>query len=116
MSGARIRQNGAAVQLIVNGRVEEMPWEAALQLAAALQQVGRLAESYAKANSIVADGAILLRAGAPFGITDDAKMKREIAKEAAWSTRLRRYMPGGVKSAEQFGTPTIIQYPARTKA
>jgi hypothetical protein len=77
-------------------------------LGRALQAKARDAEEIAKASDIAFDQAILIRAGVPFGFSSDQKIQDEAAKEAAWNTDLRRYMPGGIKSEEQFGRPAVI--------
>lgn len=111
MSSARIRQNADKVQIIKDGKlVMEMPWDAALEFTRAMRGVARLAETYAKANAVIIDHAILLRAGVPIGLTDGEKFHDEVAKEAAHNRDLRRYMPGGVKSKAIVGTPSVIRH------
>ncbi len=109
-----IKQYGERVLLIVDGRlVADMPWQAALNVSAALRNKAKLAEEIAQAEKIAQDQAILTRAGFPVGLSNHPKIKDEAAKIAAWDSKLRRYMPGGVKSKEVFGTPTIIQHRRR---
>lgn len=115
MNAARIRQNADKVQLVLDGRLHEMPWQAALDISRALAQKARLAESYEKHALIVADSALLIRAGAPFGLAPTARHLAEAKKEARWGSWLRRYLPWGVRSAEAFGTPRIIPHHQRTK-
>lgn len=104
-----VRQEGDRVLLLSGGiLIAEMPWQAADQLARALTAKARQVEELQKAEAIAFDQAILMRAGVPFGLTNHRAILREAAKEAAWNTKLRRYMPGGVKSQEMFGTPAII--------
>lgn len=116
MNGLRIKQHYGRVLLIADGKVvADMPWQAADQVSAALKSVARLAEEWDKAEQIAKDGAVLLRAGVPIGLTDHPRIKAEVAKIAVNDRSLRRYMPGGVKSREVFGTPGIIQFPPRAK-
>jgi len=109
MSGARVRQDGEKVQLFIGGKLHELPWEAALELSAALRSVGKLAEAEAKHEGIILDTAILHRAGVPMGFSDDPRVKAEAKKEAQWG-KLRKYMPmPSIPSREVFGTPTLKQ-------
>lgn len=111
-----IRSEGKKVLLFSGGVfIAEMPWRAADELANALRSKARLAEEEEKAGQIIDDTAILMRAGVPFSFSNRADILKEAMKEAAWSRDLRRYMPGGVKSKEVFGTPTIIQSSPRGK-
>jgi hypothetical protein len=109
--GLRIRHDGDRVQLIVDGVcVANMPWDAALEVSAIIKSQAKSAEQYAKAHTVIYDHAILLRAGAPVGLSSDPRMIDEAAKLAAWDTSLRRYMPGGVKSSEAFGVPMVANH------
>lgn len=102
----RVVVDGTKVALIAGGRlVTTMPWEAALQLATALQQVARLAEEQDKALQIASDNAALLNLGLPIGLTD----RRDIQQE---SVRLAQSMPGGIKSQSVVGAPALIRHPA----
>lgn len=115
MSGLRVLQKGARVLLIVDGRlVADMPWQAADQSAAALRSVARLAEEWDQAESIISDQAVLIRSGAPFGLTSNRRLLSEAVKTAANDRDLRRYLPGGIKSREVFGAPSITQLPPRS--
>lgn len=89
----------------------EFSWEGAKALAQALTVQANRAEEWAKAERVAMDAAILLRSGAPFGITDHPAIQAEAAKEAAWNRDLRRWMPGGVKSEEAVGTPMFTSHP-----
>ncbi len=93
-----------------------MPPEAARMLGRALLAAAAKAEEYAKANSVILDSAILLRSGAPFGITSNPRILDEARKEAQSNRMLRRYMPGGIKSKEQFGSPTVTNVPGTSPA
>ena len=113
MPNARIRYEGAEVIVTLNGHETRMPFDAALQIAQALMSAGRAAEEIANREQIVIDQAILLRAGVPLGLTNHPALQAEAAKAAAWDSTLRRQMPGGVRSSEQFGTPTIRRHRPR---
>lgn len=81
-----------------------LPW--------ALLEKASMAEEHARANEIILDSAILLRAGVPIGLSSNPKIQAEARKEAVWNRDLRRYMRGGgIASGEQFGAPTITQHP-----
>jgi hypothetical protein len=111
-----IRREGSKVLLLSNGiLIAEMPWQAADDLARALRAKARKAEEEEKALQIIADNAILLRAGFPLGLTNRPDLIAETIKEAVTNRDLRRYMPGGVKSEEVFGVPGIIQHPPKEK-
>jgi len=106
MNRVRIRRDGARVQVIHDGRCIDMPWQAALEVAGELKRIARLAEAEEKHEVIIRDTAILYRSGAPFGLSDDSRVKSEAWKEAQWGRDLRRYMPS-VPSQEAFGTPVV---------
>jgi hypothetical protein len=105
----KVRQDGDQVLLLDRfGRpiLPSLPWKAAQLLARALHQKSKLAEEYAKANDIIADQALLLNMGAPFGIAVNPKILHAAAEEAAT-------LPGGIRSRAIVGAPTIIQHPQR---
>lgn len=115
-----VRREGARVALLVDGReVLAGDWRQFAELIKALQIQTKLAEEHANRDGIIADQAILTRLGAPLGLTRNPAMLREAAKEAAWNTQLRRYIPlkraGGIKSQAVFGTPGVILGPAPKK-
>lgn len=83
--------------------------QAAAEVGKALIQCAKRAEEHAQAAQIIADSAILMRAGVPFSLSNNPKILAEAAKEAAWNRTLRRFMPGGVLSEEVVGTPTLIK-------
>lgn len=113
---ARVRQEGPNVLLVIDGRGTLMPWHVALDLGRALLEQGHRAEEIAKAPTIIEDQAILTRAGIPIGLAVDPDVAREAAKEAVNNTRLRRYMPGEVRSREFVGAPTVKHIPAKEKS
>lgn len=71
-------------------------------------------EELEQAERIARDSAILLRAGANFGLSNDPRILDAAKNAAAWDSELRRCMPGGVKSEEAFGTPALIRHAPRT--
>ena len=80
------------------------------------EPVLRLAEEYEARDQIIRDSAILLRAGAPFALTDNKQFVDAAKQSAAWDSELRRYMPmKGITSQESFGTPRIIQTAPKVK-
>jgi hypothetical protein len=82
--------------------------KAAFELAAALNQVGKLADEIVQAPRIARDSAMLMRAGAPFTLTRNLNILDLAKNVASWDRDLRRFMPG-IKSEEVVGSPTLIQ-------
>lgn len=116
MSSLRFIQKGSSVLILADGKlVADMPWNVALKSANALHSVGKNAEEWDHAERIAQDQAILMRSGAPFGFSSHPKIIDEAIKRAAWDRDLRRYMPGGIKSREVFGRPTIVKHPPRNE-
>ena len=107
MRNVRIHQEGPEVLLVIDGRALNMPWHVALDIARALEKKARKAEEIAKSEGLIFDQALLIRTGAPLGFTDNPDIQQEAAKEAAHSSDLRKYLPGGVKATEQFGSPNV---------
>ena len=115
-----VRREGARVALLVDGReVLAGDWRQFAELVKAIRIQVQLAEEHEKREGIIADQAILTRLGTPLGLTRNPAMLREAANEAAWNTKLRRYIPlkraGGIKSQAVFGTPGVILGPAPDK-
>lgn len=103
-----VRQDDERVLLIVNGRcVLNLPWDGALEIGRALIAQGHRAEEIAKAAGVIYDNAILVRSGAPISLAVDPRIRKEAEKEAAWNSDLRRKMPGGVRSTESVGAPSV---------
>ena len=108
MPQIRIRQEGAEVTLIVDGKAAfAAPWNVALDIAHEMIAKARLAEEHAKANQIIFDNAMLFRSGAPFGLSNNKNIVTESLKEAAHNYTLRRHMAGGIKSTAIVGTPEV---------
>jgi hypothetical protein len=109
-----IGQDGPRVLLTLDGRTVSIPWEHADEIARALTVKARAAEEEQQALGIVADQALLLRVGVPLGLSDRPDIQAEAAHAAQYDRDLRRYLPGGVRSQETFGTPAVIRHaPAR---
>jgi hypothetical protein len=68
-------------------------WEQALELGRALIAQARKADTWVHAQQVIDDQAILLRAGVPVTLATTREMQREAGKEAAWNSKLRRYLP-----------------------
>jgi len=85
------------------------PLSAAHAVGEALIAKARELETVEKAASVIYDQAILQRLGMRFGVTSDPVLQAEAMKEAHWNSGLRRYLPGGVRSQEVVGVPTLIK-------
>lgn len=106
-----IRQERDRVLIIKDGRlILDLPYQAGLDLSRAIYAKSKAAEEFANAESLAFDQAILIRAGAPFGLTRSSLILREATKEANSNRSLRRYMPCGVRSQEIIGSPKIIMH------
>ena len=53
------------------------------------------------------DAALLLRCGAPLSLATLPGIRREAEQRAVSDCRLRRFLPGGVKSSEHVGIPAV---------
>lgn len=114
LATARVACVGTKVLFEVDGRrVFEADWHDALAIADAIRAQAKRAEELAHAEGIIADQALIIRKGLPFGLTSRLDMLKEAVKEAAWNRTLRRALPGGIKSKAVVGTPAIIQHPPR---
>lgn len=116
VSRVTISRDGQTVLVIKNGRaILRIPWDAAEAIGRALLIKAHEAEELVKADSIIADQAILTRLGVPVGLTSNRAMQKAAANIAAWDEKLRRYIPparaGGIASQEIFGTPAIKRHP-----
>jgi hypothetical protein len=106
-----IRREGNRILLLKNGvLLIEMPYQAALGLSQALRVKAKEVEEEVCAEQIIADQALLLRAGAPFGLTAHRAILRESIKTAQFDRDLRRYLPGGIASKAIVMAPRIIQH------
>ena len=109
-----LRAEGPEVLINVDDRMFlTLDTKATKEFIRGLQMCVAKAEEYEQAERIITDGAILVRAGVPLGLT--SRFKDEVKKEAAWNSDLRRYLPH-VKSEEVFGLPTVFRHnPRRDK-
>lgn len=111
MGKFHVRAEGQKVLVNLNDRAFlELEPHVALALAAAITQAAKRADEIRNVDGIIRDSAILMRAGAPFSLSSRPRIVDAARSEAAWNGDLRRYMPGGVKSEEVFGLPTIISH------
>lgn len=111
---ANVRQDGDRVLLLIDGKlVADIPHQAALELANALRSQAKAAEEWANAVRIAQDQAVLMRSGAPFGLTDHPAIITEARAIAQHDRNLRRYMrrPGGIRTGEAFGRPSVRHLP-----
>jgi len=111
---ATVRRDGLDVVILIDGKMAaELPWDAALLLADAIKEQARRIEEWVKAEQIAYDEAILLRKGIPLGLTSNPVIIKEAGKLAGWDSNLRRYLPGGVRSQEAVGAPSVIRHKPR---
>jgi hypothetical protein len=112
-----VRQEGTSVLIFVDGQlVLDIPWDGALELSKALHIQAKRAEELAKAPQIVADQAILMRAGWPFAALSARRdIIEEAGKEAAWNSDLRRYMANNLDPSGTVYPLTVIQKEPKVK-
>lgn len=104
-----VRQEGTSVQIILDGQVlMDLTWQSALALSKAIHQVAKKAEEEAHVEQIIFDQAILQRAGSRHGFATRRDIAKEAAKEAAWNSDLRRYMPDQHQASIVYA-PTVTQ-------
>jgi len=108
-----VRQEGMTIQVLRDGKlILEMPYDAALEVSKAIYTQAKKGEEIAERETIITDQAILTRIGANFGLTSHPHLLKEATKEAAWNSKLRRYIPlgraGGIKSQSIVGAPSLI--------
>ncbi len=113
----QVRQEGTKVQIILEGQLlMQLSWESALALSKELSRVAKKAEEEASAEKIIMDQAILMRLGAPVGLVTRKDMAMEAAKEAAWNSKLRRYIrQSRVNDHGIVYAPSITQEPPKDK-
>jgi len=113
---AKVKQNGTRVLVLIDGKlVLDLPWEAALDLSKGIRIQAKRAEELAKAPQIIQDQAVIQRAGFPVGLTNNPDIQKEALKVAQHDRKLRKFMPGGIKSQGAVGTPTLIKRPPPNK-
>jgi len=109
---AKVKQNGTRVLVLIDGKlVLDLPWEAALDLSKGIRIQAKRAEELAKAPQIIQDQALIQRSGFPVGLTNNPDIQKEALKVAQHDRKLRRFLPGGIKSEGAVGTPTLIKKP-----
>jgi len=104
----RVRQEGRNVLVLQDGKVLfDMPYEAALQLAKALQAKAKCCEQLVRAERVIADQVVLLKAGVPLNLSGPLpKIFTEAAKQLPGA--------GNVPSRMKVGTPGVTQHPPRS--
>lgn len=116
---ANVRKDGHRVVILLDGqRAADLPWEAALELAKGITVQARRIEEEIKAEQIVLDQALLIRTGAPIGLSSNPAILNEAGKEAVYNSELRRYFPdtsgiGAINSRGIVGRPTLIKHKGR---
>jgi len=108
---ATVKRDGINVLIVMDGRrVLEVSWDAALMLARAMTIQAKRIEEQVKALSIIDDQALLMRSGAPFGLTNNPALLDEAKKVAVSDPMLRKFVPGKGIGGPILGTPTIIRH------
>jgi hypothetical protein len=115
---ASVIQDGERVLLVIDGRlVADLPPEAAINLGRALITKGRLAEEIVHRDRVIADQALLFRAGVGIPLIVNPALRAEAGKEAAWNSELRRALPNRTdavnKTAGQVYMPAVWQDPPK---
>ena len=106
-----VRRDGLDVVLVVNGqRIIDIPWDAALMLARAMTVQAHNIEEQVKAPAIAFDQGLLMRKGIPIGLTSDPRILHEAGNEAAWNPLLRKALPGGIRTLEAVGAPSVTKH------
>ncbi len=111
---ATVARDGIEVLIVMDERrVLALPWNAALELARAMTIQAKRIEEQVKALQIIDDQALLMRSGAPFGLTSHPDLINAAKKEAVNNPKLRKYVTGkraGGIGGPIIGTPTIIRH------
>jgi hypothetical protein len=110
VASVRVRREAGQVMLedaVRGSLLVVLPLPAAIEIGYALIGQARRLETVEKHEAIVFDQALLARRGMPFGVTSNPRLQELAMQEAHWNSRLRRALPGGVRSEEAVGTPTI---------
>lgn len=112
-----VRQDEDRVLLIVNGQcVLDLPWDGVLEIGKVMIAQGRRAEEIAKVAQVRRDHAIMVRTGFPIPIAVDPRIRAEAEKDAVCDSKLRRYLPGGVKSTRSMGIPSVKRHRSKRGA
>jgi hypothetical protein len=111
VAAVRVRREANDILIEEVGRAHRLvfiaPLAAAHTVGEALIAQARLLEEQEKAEQVVFDQAILNRIGKRLGLLTDRRLAERAMHEAHWNSRLRRYLPGGVRSQEVVGKPTL---------
>ena len=91
---------------MIDGKLWALPWQAALELGRNLISESKKAEEVAVANRVIADSALMIRAGVPFALSRNRKIIEDAKTMAQWDTGLRRAVRANFPRAV-FGTPSI---------
>lgn len=91
-------------------QVGSVPWIACYEISASFSRAARAGEEHEKANDIIEADATLIRTGAPFALSNNARIREESFKEAQWGDARKRMPLLGVPSAKGCGTPTVIKH------
>jgi hypothetical protein len=116
----QVRTTETGVLYILNGQSlfgGPVSYEVADQIARESTRCARLYEERVKANEIIMDNALMQRAGANIGLSDNPKIKAETIKEALYNRELRRHLPskdnmrgiGGIQSRGAVGAPSLFK-------
>jgi hypothetical protein len=89
-----------------------MSWSQALEFAKLIAGAARRAEEYSKANQIIGAEALLIRTGAPFGLSLSKAIREASYNAAQWDTTARKGMPlAKIPSRREVYAPTIKKEP-----
>lgn len=112
--------NGKVI-LTINGRATILPVDVADRVARGLTRKAREAEELIQVNRIIMDNALMQRAGANIGLSDNPKIKDESIKEALYNRDLRRYLSrdrkdvqrgmGDIQTRGVVGAPSLVKRP-----
>ena len=116
VAGCRVRRDGdrEVVEATRQGQLTlfaVMPLPFALEIANLVKGNARLIETEENWEELVFDQAILDRSNLlpALGLVSDPWLLDEAGRTAAWDSRLRRYLPGGVKRQRKVSTPQVTK-------
>lgn len=88
-----------------------VPWDQAIEISKAIYAHAKQAEETASAEKIVHQNAALLRAGAPFSLTNNPILQKLSGNEAAWGWP-RKYLRNKIRQRGVFA-PSVYHAPKR---